>query len=142
MVSKNCFKVRHGVIMDNTYRIIQEVKSPTEQYAFNMHELKVLPGTSERGLTALHIMNRMALQDVRSLGIKGLDKGYVGDTGFREVELVTGKTVFEWWPAEHISLDESLGGKEGIQGPAPRSWNWLYVVVKSMFVVLRADEVS
>ncbi|KAF2763658.1 hypothetical protein EJ03DRAFT_322583 [Teratosphaeria nubilosa] len=119
--------LRHGLFLDNTYRIAQEIDTGTKQYPFNMHELNIKTHDVDQHSTALYILNRKGKYDVTTLGIENVTEGWVGDTGFREVDLITGEVLFEWWPAEHIALDESSGARDGLQGPAPKSWNWFHM---------------
>lgn len=88
-----------------------------------MHELNVIDG----GRRALHIESRPRYVDVTELGIDGVNAGWVADLGFRETEVSTGRTTFEWWAADHVSLSESSVSysAQDLRGPPPMAWNWL-----------------
>ena len=86
-----------------------------------MHELNII----DNGQRALHLMDRSRLVDCSGLGIQGVDKGWVLDTGFREMDL-TGETIFEWWATDHISVDESYVEVRNLDVPYPFSWNFLH----------------
>ncbi|KAH9840428.1 arylsulfotransferase protein, partial [Teratosphaeria destructans] len=104
--------LRHGLVLDNSYRMTQEIDTGTHQYPFNMHELQIQSNGIDEHSTALYILNRRAQHDVTSLGIENVTSGWVGDTGFREVDLTTGA---------------STGARDGLDGPPPKSWNWFHM---------------
>lgn len=114
----------HGVIWDNSYRPIHRIFAPVTTTVFNMHELKLL--SSEKGLSALHLTIRAQQVDVRDLQV-GFDEGWISDSGIVEIDLLTGEKLFEWYPADHISLNESTVTLDlnRLRKPPPATWSWL-----------------
>jgi len=90
-----------------------------------MHEMNII----SEGRTALHIIHQPLWLDISELGEFGVpdEAGWVLDCGFREVEVDTGKVLFEWWPHEHVRMSTSSVEVSGLEGPPPMGWNYLYV---------------
>ena len=109
--------------MDNSYTAISDIQMPEVLQSMNMHELNVY---QEQGRTkALYITHRAQFVDTRALNYRGLGNGWVGNIGFREVDLFTGEGLFEWWAADHVELTESTISIDSLSGPYPKTWNWL-----------------
>lgn len=108
--------------MDNSYRITAEIHAPKLVPVFNMHELNII----EDGKKGLAILGKAEFADISVLGLD-IDVGWVLNLGFREFDIATGETLFEWWAMDHVPLDHSNVKIENINGPHPRGWNWLYV---------------
>jgi len=96
---------RTGTIMNSDYEVYR-ILDLESHGTINGHEFNVLPG----GKTALHIANRPHTEATRA------DKemmGMVGESckanyaGIKEVDVQTGKTVFEWTSLGRISPAES-----------------------------------
>lgn len=111
----------HAVILDNTFNVVDEVFVPNIQTAFNMHEFKML-GNRRACYVAIRTVNA----DFEALekdygGVSGL----IADTGIQEVDLNTKRILFEWWPSDHISLDDSTVAVSRTRGPWPGGWDWM-----------------
>lgn len=113
-----------GVILDNSYEVTHSINVSRTLRNMNMHELNVI----SEGKTALHIINRSTWTDLIDLEefMETDEAGWVSETGFREVEVDTGKVLFEWWALDHVSIAESSVEVQGLEGPAPAGWNFLY----------------
>ena len=109
----------HGFIMNSSFSMTETIYAPKTIAIFNMHELNII----EEGRTALHIIQKADFVDVSELGL-GQDAGWVANIGFREVDMVTGKTKFEWWAVDHVLLEASSVAVN-IQRPYPNAWNFL-----------------
>ena len=114
--------IRHGILLDSSYNITGNVTAPEANPDFNMHELNVL----DNGRTALHLMDRSVRVDVAELDLDGMKEGWILDTGFRELNVATGETEFEWWASEHVSVSESKVKAQDLDQPYPFSWNWFH----------------
>jgi hypothetical protein len=114
--------IRRGILLDDAYQLVKNVSPPATSPDFNMHELNVI----DDGQRALHLMDRSRYVDCSGLDIEGVEKGWVLDTGFREMDLSTGRTLFEWWPTDHISVEESYVEVRNLDVPYPFSWNFLH----------------
>lgn len=109
----------HGIIMDDSYSIVNTIHAPPAVNVFNMHELNVVDGGSH----ALHFISRPLYVDATDLAID-TEAGWITNLGFREVDLASGTTLFEWWAHDQIGLAESRVAVEGLKSGG---WNWLYV---------------
>lgn len=112
-----------GLVLNDAYEQRTVVSGPAEMHSFNMHELKIVDG----GQSALHILWKPEYIDVSELGLPDRKAGWVGNMGFREVDLESGNTVFEWWSLDHVPLQESSWPVSKLEGPAPTAWDYLYV---------------
>ena len=113
----------HAVVMNNHYENIAEITTPILHRMFNMHELKMR--VADGRWTAMYLTIQVQLEDVRDLEYNGMEEGFVGDTGFHEIDMETGELLFEWWALDHIPLTEGRTPKDRLKGPYPDSWNWL-----------------
>lgn len=109
--------------MDSSYNISHSVTVKKTERNMNMHELQITKG----GKTAMHIMHKSDWSDLSELSEFGVkeEAGWVFNIGFREVEIDTGKVLFEWWAMDHVPLHTSSVEITGLEGPPPNGWNWL-----------------
>ena len=114
----------HGMVLDNTFRSVARIEAPFLENGMNMHELLLLP--SPQGASAIHLTAQSNLEDLRGIGTIGQERGWAIDTGFREVNIETGETIFDWWPRDHIPLTQSTVpiDDNAFKRP-PSGWNWL-----------------
>jgi hypothetical protein len=87
------------VILDRSYREITRVQAGNG-YQGNQHEFLISPQD-----TALFTVYNPVLRDLSPLG--GPKDGVVMEGIAQEVDIETGKVLFEWHSLEHISPDES-----------------------------------
>jgi hypothetical protein len=92
-----------GVMLDSSYTVTGKVRNSIGRGAMNMHEFNVI----DNGKTALLIASRVKLFDVSNSSAKEEDEVWVMDGGFAEVDVATGKPIFEWWALDHINPQES-----------------------------------
>ena len=109
------------MILDSSFTITDSVHVPKAIANLNMHELNVV----DDGRTALHIIHKTDWVDVSELAEFGVDReaGWILNVGFREVEIATGRTKFEWWMLDHVPLSDSSVEIIGLEGPHPRGWS-------------------
>lgn len=115
-----------GSIMDTSYRRTLDFQVPGDELRINMHELVVVDG----GRSALYLTHKTTKMDLRHLNLEdGRTAGWVTVPGFREVDLATGRTNFEWFSLGHISELESStfppSAKE-LDGPWALGWSWMH----------------
>jgi hypothetical protein len=92
----------HGVIMDKHYSIVKSVEPGSYQASSDMHEFYLLPD----GKSALMTQYLRSVHDLCTFDIcNGL--GYINQGAFQEVEVETGKVLFEWRSLDHIDPSES-----------------------------------
>jgi hypothetical protein len=87
-------------IYDASYRHVATVRA-THGLQADLHEFELTP----RG-TAFVTAYRPVQVDLRSIG--GPKNGWVQDSVVQEIDLATGKAVFEWHSLGHVPLSDSL----------------------------------
>ena len=95
----------HGVIMDKHYRIVKSVEPAGSAVSMDEHEFILESG----GKTALHATYHPRAYDLTQWGIDN-GFGWVQDNVFQEVDVETGKLLFEWRALDYIGLEESYVG--------------------------------
>lgn len=73
-------------------------------HAANMHEFYTL----DSGRHAVYILDKVVQRFDRDLRPDSTYNGSLLTTGFKEVDLVTGETLFEWFANDHVDVEESL----------------------------------
>ena len=117
----------HGIIMDKHYRIVKSVEPTSYQASSDMHEFMLLPN----GKSALMTQYLRSVENLCQFGIcNGL--GYVQQGAFQEVDVETGKALFEWRSLDHIDLDESYvkPGTTEISGSGKHNqspWDYFHI---------------
>jgi hypothetical protein len=103
----------HGVgggyaIMDDSYRLVRVVRAGNG-FTGDIHDFQL----TARGTALMTVYNKVPF-DLSSVG--GPAHGYVLEGIVQEISLTTGKVLFEWHSAAHVSPSESyepLGPKTG-----------------------------
>jgi hypothetical protein len=108
-----------GIIYDQQYRPVAQVRPPSGVRA-DIHEFQL----TDRG-TALMIEYRPKIADLRSIG--GPKRGKVNDGIVWEIDVKTGKVVFEWHSLDHVKVTESYEPLSKKYGP-----NWDYMHLNSV----------
>ena len=117
----------HGLIMDKHYRIVKSIEPGSYQASSDMHEFHVLPD----GKSALMTQYLRSAHDLCNFDIcNGL--GYINQGAFQEVEVETGKVIFEWRSLDHVDLTESYVGPSSTEisgnGEEPGSpWDYFHI---------------
>ncbi|KAF2157202.1 hypothetical protein K461DRAFT_218101 [Myriangium duriaei CBS 260.36] len=96
----------HGTIMDKHYRVVKIIDSSGAGASSDMHEFRIAPHSN--GTTALTTIYQPRMFDLTAnpkFRIKG-GMGWIVEGVFQEVEIDTGKVIFEWRSTDH--LDPSL----------------------------------
>ncbi|CAI7678975.1 unnamed protein product [Penicillium pancosmium] len=92
----------HGLILDNTYRIVRSVQPGGGMASSDMHEF--LPVND--GKTALMTVYQQRQFDMTPWNIKtGL--GWVMESVFQEIDVETSKIIFEWRSLDHVDPSNS-----------------------------------
>jgi hypothetical protein len=88
-----------GVIVDSTYKEIARV-SAGNGYQADVHEFILTP----QGTALLTIFNTVQ-RDLTAVG--GSGSGNVLDSIFQEVDVATGKVLFEWHSLDHVPITDT-----------------------------------
>lgn len=108
--------------MDSSYRNVSRVDIGPDMDYINMHELNVI----DDGTKALYIVHEST--KLRASDIRGNGSDEILDIGFREVNLVTGELLFEWWAyqSEQVAIEENIISDNypiKLEGPP---FNWFH----------------
>ena len=99
--------------MDNHYQVVKTISAGSYSSSTDMHEFRL----TKDGKSALMTQYLRSAHDLCEFGIcNGL--GYIQQGAFQEVDVETGKVLFEWRSLDHVDVHESyvLPGTTEISG--------------------------
>ncbi|MCJ1367546.1 hypothetical protein MMC16_006680 [Acarospora aff. strigata] len=91
-----------GVLMDNTYNVVNTIRTSAGETSADMHELNVING----GESALMTMYMPVQHDLSANGITS-GQGWILEGSFQEVNTGTQEILFDWRSLSYV--DPSLG---------------------------------
>lgn len=114
----------HAVIVNNEYKTVKTVESVGNVAAADQHEFQLL----NNGKTALLSIYSQEPYDLSHIGIE--TQGWVQNSIFQEIDLASGKVVFEWRSLDHVEpwttyvypKTSDVAG-DGLSAPSP--WDYL-----------------
>jgi hypothetical protein len=106
-----------GVILDQDYREVMRVRAGNG-YEADLHEFLITP----RG-TALLIVYPYVNADLTS--VDGPKDGKAIDGVVQEIDLETGRVLFEWHSLDHVGLDEAYWPLP--EDPAKEAWDYIHL---------------
>lgn len=112
----------HGLILDESYRIVADVRSGSGRGGIDMHEFRI----SGNGQTALATIFDTTAADLSSENITE-SLGWIVDSGFQEISITTNNVVFDWHSADHIHPSESLFARDGMGSSLLSPWDYLHI---------------
>ncbi|KAJ5147072.1 hypothetical protein N7526_000424 [Penicillium atrosanguineum] len=92
----------HGVILDNTYRIVRSVQPGGGMASSDMHEFLPIGN----GKTALMTVYQQRQFDMTPWNIK-TGVGWLMESVFQEIDTETSKVIFEWRSLDHVDPSTS-----------------------------------
>ncbi|KAI5359650.1 Putative arylsulfotransferase [Septoria linicola] len=97
----------HGVIMDKHYRVVKQIDSSGAGASSDMHEFKVAPHSD--GTTVLMTVYQPRQYDLTVNPRFNIQHGmgWVVEGVFQEIDIETGKVVFEWRSLDHVDPSEA-----------------------------------
>ncbi|THZ82942.1 hypothetical protein D6C84_05363 [Aureobasidium pullulans] len=108
----------HGVIMDKHYRIVKTVESSGAGASSDMHEFRLTPYSN--GTTALMTVYQPRQYDLTTNPKFQIQNGmgWIVEGVFQEIEIDTGRVVFEWRSTDHLdpSLTYTFPGRTDTSG--------------------------
>jgi hypothetical protein len=104
------------VIYNDRYRQIAVVK-PGNGYQANMHEFLITPWN-----TALITATHVTTANLTSIG--GPADQVVVDSAVQEIDISTGKVLFQWNSADHVPYSDS---HVPLPGSASTPWDWFHI---------------
>lgn len=118
----------HGLILDKSYTIVKSVEvGGSGVPSVDMHEFNVI----DEGKSALVTAYMTIPYDLTDFGIT-TGVGYLQDGVFQEVEIETGRMLFEWRAIDHVPLNASYvlpnASDTSGTGLSPSSpWDWFHI---------------
>lgn len=97
----------HGVIMDNQYRVVKQIDSSGAGASSDMHEFKITPHSN--GTTVLMTVYQPRQYDITVNPWWNLQNGmgWIVEGVFQEIDIESGKVVFEWRSLDHVDPKEA-----------------------------------
>jgi hypothetical protein len=106
-----------GVVLDQDYREVMRVRTGNG-YEADLHEFLITPRN-----TALLLIYAYVNADLTS--VKGPKAGKAIDGIVQEVDLETGRVLFEWHSLDHVRLDESYWPLT--EDPTKEAWDYIHL---------------
>lgn len=97
----------HGVIMDQSYRVVKTIESAGGGASNDMHEFRMTPFSG--GTTVLTTVYQPRQYDLTTNPRFNVQRGmgWVVEGVFQEVDIETGGVVFEWRSLDHVDPSEA-----------------------------------
>lgn len=97
----------HGVILDQSYRVVKTIESSGAGASNDMHEFKMTPYTG--GTTVLMTIYQPRQYDLTTNPRFNIQHGmgWVVEGVFQEVDIETGGVIFEWRSLDHVDPSEA-----------------------------------
>ena len=120
---ENGYARGNGLILDNTYNLVETVHSGNGAPLLDQHEFFVQPS----GKTVLATIYNQVADDTASQGIPGVTN--VTEGMFQEIDLDTGAVIFEWHSLKWVPVNESyvLPNTTDISGAGNSISGWDYL---------------
>jgi hypothetical protein len=95
-----------GFILNSSYKLVKTVKASDGTAGLNMHEFNIIDG-GERALV-IATRTQSANESTLNIGMQDWQEDQLIDSyGFQEVEVRTGRTLFEWWALDHVPVSDT-----------------------------------
>ncbi|MDQ4081278.1 MAG: arylsulfotransferase family protein [Actinomycetota bacterium] len=107
------------VVMDSSYRRIAEVRAGNG-FDGDLHEFLITPRN-----TALLLAYEPVPRDLSSVG--GPKKGHVWDNIVQEVDIASGRVLFEWHSLDHVGVAESTLREPARKASAAAPFDYFHV---------------
>ena len=119
----------HGIIMDKHYQVVKSIEPVGSSVSADLHEFNLLPN----GKSALMTIYHPRAYDMTAYGIfNGL--GYIQDSVFQEVDVDSGKLIFEWRSLDHVDPSEGYVAPASteVSGDGMKDTPWDYFHINSI----------
>ena len=105
--------------LDSSYEVYKIV-TPANGLVGDLHEFKI----TEQG-TAMMTSYEAVQTDLSTFGIIG--EGWIYDSVFQEIDLETGKLIFEWHASDHYSVEESYHNPGEAGKTSDNAWDFFHI---------------
>lgn len=122
----------HGIIMDSSYRVVKVIDSSGAGASSDMHEFRMTPYSN--GTSVLMTVYQPRQYDVTTNPRFNLQNGlgWIVEGVFQEVDIETGRVLFEWRSLDHVDPSEAwtLPGStdtsgDGLHEQSP--WDYFHI---------------
>lgn len=127
----------HGLILDDSYRVVKSIEAGGPSASTDMHEFKLLDG----GRSTIVTSYRRYQWDMTPWGLN-TGTGWLQESRFQEISTDTGEMLFQWASLDHIppsdgrvGLDTTRGSGSGVSSEDP----WAYFHLNSVDKFLNGD---
>jgi len=107
------------LMLDEAYDIFKEIKPVGEGLTGDLHEFRI----TDEGTALMTIYHRV---QVDTDGY-GMDKIWIYDGYFQEVDIETGELVFEWHASDHFPVTESKEPLNGAGGSFASAFDFFHI---------------
>lgn len=90
-------------ILDESYAVVKKVHAVGSELKGDLHEFEI----TDDG-TALITIYTPRQADMRAMGLWRSEKGWIMDSMFQEIDIETGKLLFEWKASDHFKPEETF----------------------------------
>lgn len=125
----------YGVIMDSKYRVVKNIDSSGAGASSDMHEFRMTPHS--HGTTVLMTVYQTRPYDLTVNPRFNLERGmgWINDGVFQEIDIDSGRVVFEWRSLDHVDpeLSWTLPGTTDTSGTGLTPYTpWDYFHINSI----------
>ena len=122
--------------MDNTYNVVNTIRTSAGETSADMHELNVING----GESALMTMYMPVQHDLSANGITS-GQGWILEGSFQEVNTGTQEILFDWRSLSYV--DPSLGyvapNTTNVSGDGltqDTAWDYMYAITSFLSIIM------
>ncbi|KPM39689.1 hypothetical protein AK830_g6883 [Neonectria ditissima] len=106
------------LMLDESYEVFKKV-TPVGQFTGDLHEFRITEND-----TALMTIYHKQPADMSAFGIKD---GWIFDSIFQEIDLVTGSLLFEWRASDHFAISETLADLHGDGATSSKAFDFFHI---------------
>ncbi|KAJ4245013.1 hypothetical protein NW762_014219 [Fusarium torreyae] len=109
------------VLLNNKYEIVKTLRAASHKFA-SLHEFRIVDGKT----ALIEITNTLPVPLSRWGGTK--DQNWILSTGFQEVDVETGRVLFEWESINHIDPKDSFHPLTASTGQnSSQAWDYFHL---------------
>ncbi|KAF4962605.1 hypothetical protein FSARC_9383 [Fusarium sarcochroum] len=109
------------VLLNNRYEIIKTLRAASHKFA-SLHEFRIVDGKT----ALIEITNTLPVPLSRWGGTK--DQNWILSTGFQEIDVETGRVLFEWESINHVDPKDSFHPLTASNGQnSSQAWDYFHL---------------
>ncbi|KAH6894196.1 ASST-domain-containing protein [Thelonectria olida] len=106
------------LMLDESYEVFKKVV-PVGRFTGDLHEFKITENN-----TALMTIYHRATADMTFFGHP---RGWIFDSLFQEIDLESGKLLFEWRASDHFPVKDTLSSLDGLGGSSKKAFDYFHI---------------